>query len=153
MTEMAGSAVTGRHSLDSELVSLSAFEFQDRVWKTLMPREGGWFQSWTFDNILSWDYVSLKDVKRKVSRYVLRTMFDQNAFMKQKCLLPKKWSFETRGRKAYRVSPYGSPCTGCPVIGSPGTGCSTNCILPVKEFLETAKEEFEEKWKNPVKVS
>ena len=23
----------------------------------------------------------------------------------------------------------------------------------VKEFLETAKEEFEEKWKNPVKVS
>ena len=25
--------------------------------------------------------------------------------------------------------------------------------LIVKEFLETAKEEFEEKWKNPVKVS
>ena len=40
--------------------------------------------------------------------------------------------------------------------------CEINFLFPylsfsvtnaVKEFLETAKEEFEEKWKNPYKVS
>ena len=29
----------------------------------------------------------------------------------------------------------------------------SSLAITVKEFLETAKEEFEEKWKNPVKVS
>jgi len=38
-------------------------------------------------------------------------------------------------------------------MGNAATSKKGDPAENVKEFLETAKEEFEEKWKNPYKVS